>query len=123
MILGKVNAFKQAIISLELRGPTGQTEIVDAMVDTGFDGCLTVTPDITARLQFPFRETRTYELGSGELIDFPIHDACVIWDGQAQDVATLVTDGGILVGMSLLSGYTLFIDAVDGGEVRIQARP
>jgi clan AA aspartic protease len=123
MILGKVNAFKQAVISLEWQGPSGQTATIDAVIDTGYDGYLTVTPDLATRLQLPFRETRTYELGSGDLVDFPIHDATVLWNGQAQNIATLVTAGGVLVGMSLLTGYTLFIDAVDGGEVRIEARP
>ena len=123
MILGKVNALKQAVISLELRGSQGQTETVDMVIDTGYGGYLTVTPDIAARLQFPFREIRTYELGSGDLIDFPIHDATVLWDGQAKDVPAVVTDGGALVGMSLPTGYTLFIDAIDGGLVRIEARP
>ena len=123
MILGNVNALKQAVISLELHGPHGQIETVDTVIDTGYNGDLTVTPDIASRLQFPFRETRTYELGSGELLDFPIHNATVIWDGQTQIIATVVTDGGILVGVSLLTGYTLFIDAIDGGEVRIEARP
>ena len=123
MILGNVNALKQAVISLDLRGPQGHTERVDAIIDTGYDGYLTVTPDIVARLQFPFRETRAYELGSGDLIDFPVHNARIIWDGQAKEIATVVTDGGILVGMSLLTGFTLFMDVIDGGAVRTEARP
>lgn len=122
MILGKVNAFKQAVITLELRGAAGYVENVNAVIDTGYDGFLSVTPDIAARLQFPFIETRTYELGSGELFDFPIHDAALFWDGQSQMCECLVTHGGVLIGMSMLRGYTLFIDAIDGGVVNIEAR-
>jgi len=123
MIIGSVNAFREAVITLELHGAAGYTETVDATIDTGYNGYLSVTPAIVARLQFPFREIRTYELGSGDLFDFAIHDASILWDGQLQVSACLVTDGGVLVGMSMLSGYTLFIDAIDGGVVRIEARP
>lgn len=123
MIIGIVNAFKQAVIALELHGPYGKAITVDAVIDTGFDGHLAVTPEITADLQLPFRETRTYQLGSGKLVDFAIHNATVVWDGELRDVAALVTDGGILLGMSMLSGCTLFIHAVDGGDVRIDSKP
>ena len=123
MIRGNVDADKQAVISLELRGPNGQSKTVATVIDTGYNGALTITPDIAVTLQLPFREIRTYELGNGELVDFPIHDVTLIWDGQPRDVTAIATDGGVLAGMSLLSGYTLFIDVVDGGEVRIEARP
>lgn len=43
--------------------------------------------------------------------------------GQERDIEALVTEGGVLVGMLLLQGYHLFMDVVDGGEVRIQPRP
>ena len=122
MIRGRVSADKQAVISVEIHGPNGKIHTVDAVIDTGYDGMLTITPDIAATLQFPFREIRTYELGNGECVDFPIHDLTLIWDGEPRDVAAVVTDGGILAGVSLLIGYTLFIDVIDGGEVRIEAR-
>ncbi len=123
MIIGKVNSIKQAVVSLELSGSDGQKEILEAVIDTGYDGYLSVTPSIAARLQLPFRETRTYELGSGELFDFPVHDVAIQWDGDLKIIASIVTEGGVLIGMSLLSGYTLFIDATYGGVVQIDSRP
>ncbi len=122
MILGTVDAFKQAVIILEVNGPTGTWETISAVIDTGFSGSLTVTPDLASRLQLTFREIRSYELGSGDLVDFAIHDVVVLWDGRLQNVSALVTEGGTLVGMTLIAGHTLFIDAVDGGIVRISPR-
>ncbi len=107
---------------MELGDPQIQSEFVNAVVDTGYNGSLSVTPDIAQRLELPFRETRSYELGSGEIVEFQVHDITVVWDGELREAAALVTDGGVLVGMSMMTGYTLFIDAIDGGEVRIKRR-
>jgi len=123
VIRGSVDSDRQAILSRELFGLNGQPLVVSAAIDTGYDGILTITPDIAAALQSPFRETRTYELGNGELVDFPIHDVTLMWDEQTRNVAAIVTSGGVLVGMSLLHGFTLFIDVIDGGEIRIEPRP
>ena len=122
MILGKVNAFKQAVIPLSLHDSNGRAENVDAVIDTGFDGLLTVSSDLVSRLQLPFLETRSYELGDGNPVNLDIHRITVIWDGQDRDIEALVTHSGVLVGMSMLTGYTLFIDAIDGGAVRIEPR-
>lgn len=123
MIQGQVNALRQAVIPVELRSPNGQPIQVDAVIDTGFDGFVTVAPDQAQRLQLPFLEVRSYALGDGRAVDFAIHLVTVVWDGQERDGEALVTDGGILVGMSLLHGYHLFIDVVEGGVIRLQARP
>lgn len=123
MIRGKVNADKQAVITLEFIDANGQREAVPATIDTGFDGFLTISPDLAARLQMPYLETRAYELGDGNRVDFSINLATVDWDGNIRDVEALVTNGGVLIGMAMLTGYTLFIDAIDGGEVRIERRP
>ena len=123
MMRGNVNSAKHPMILLKLSGLDGRSETVAALIDTGYDGNLTVTPEIAEKLAFPFREMRSFELGSGQIKDFPIHDARIEWDGKIIDsLSTIVTEGGVLIGMSLLEGYTLFIDAIDGGEVRIQAR-
>jgi clan AA aspartic protease len=123
MIQGQVDTLRRAVIPLELRGPHGQTALVEAVIDTGFDGFVTVSPDQADRLQLPFLEVRSYELGDGNAVDFAIHLITVMWDSQEREVEALVTESGILIGMSLLYGYHLFIDVIEGGEIRLQPRP
>ena len=38
MITGVVTSFYQATICLIVRGPTGQAQEIEAVIDTGFDG-------------------------------------------------------------------------------------
>jgi len=40
MISGLVTGDRQALIHLTVRGPTGQEQEIEAIIDTGFDGCL-----------------------------------------------------------------------------------
>jgi hypothetical protein len=47
----------------------------------------------------------------------------VIWDGQARTVESDAADSEPLVGMSLIYGYDLRIQAVDGGTVTLEALP
>ncbi len=47
MIAGVVTASRQAIIRLTVRGPEGQEQEIEAVIDTGFDGTLTLPPDST----------------------------------------------------------------------------
>jgi predicted aspartyl protease len=58
MIQGQVNPFHQAVIPLQLFDLNRQLEAVKAVIDTGFDGFLTVSPDLVTRLQLPFMMTR-----------------------------------------------------------------
>ena len=44
MIERSVNAAYEAVISLSLRGPSGQAQEIDAVIDTGFNGFLTLPP-------------------------------------------------------------------------------
>jgi clan AA aspartic protease len=123
MIRGHVNAAKQPVIPLQLLGPNRQSREVEALVDTGFDGLLAVPPDIVAALQLPYGMTRSYELGDGGKVEFDLHRITILWDSREVEVEAVVTTGGVLVGMSLLRGFQLFVDVVEGGEVLIQPRP
>ncbi len=53
MIEGVVNARLEAVLSLSLLGPAGQEREVDVVVDTGFNGYLTLPPELVADLGLP----------------------------------------------------------------------
>ena len=53
MIRGEVSADWEATIRLKVLGPSGQEEDVEAVIDTGFNGFLTLPPDLIARLGCP----------------------------------------------------------------------
>ena len=51
-----------------------------------------------------------------------IYRATVIWDGLPRPVQVMETEDASLLGMSLLYGYRVIMDVVDGGTVTIEAK-
>ena len=45
----------------------------------------------------------------------------MIWDGQEQIIDVAASDADPLVGMALLYGFKLQIEAIEGGRVTIEA--
>ncbi len=123
MIWGQINVANEATILLQIRDAAGNLTDLDAVLDTGFSGYMTLPPATIAALQLPFQQRQTYVLGDNRRVPFDIYLATVIWDGQERDIAVLASDGGTLVGMRMLRGHHVFLDVVDGGEVRIELRP
>lgn len=118
MITGEVNADQEAILFLTVHGQDGQEE-TEAMLDSGFTGYLTLPPTLISLLGLTLREQGEFTVAGGDSVEFPIYEATVIWDGQARTVLALASDSIPLVGMSLLKGYRVCFDAVDGGPVTI----
>ena len=50
MITGTVNANREAIISCGVRGPHGKEREIEAVIDTAFNGFLTLPPQVIAAL-------------------------------------------------------------------------
>jgi hypothetical protein len=50
-----------------------------------------------------------------------MYKATVIWDGQIQIIDVAASEAEPLVGMSLLYGFKVQIEAVEGGTVTITA--
>ena len=123
MITGRVNADYEAIVVVNLQGRTGETRRLEAVVDTGFSGFLTVTPAIVTELALPFLMMGRALLADGSEAQFPVHSAVVLWDDQPVSVDVEAADTTPLVGMRLLEGYRFCTDAQDGGRVTIQRLP
>jgi clan AA aspartic protease len=123
MIIGEVTPDRQAMIRLLLRGPRGDEVEVEAVLDTGFTDFLTLPPTLIAKLQLPFRETSEFTLADGSIVQLDVFRATVLWAGQTRGVLVTAADGGPLVGMSLIYGNRLILDAVDGGQVTIGDLP
>ena len=121
MIVGRVNSDREAIVSLVVRGSRGQTRQVEAVVDTGFTGLLTLPPEVIADLELPLRAQGRAVLGDGREITYDMFDASVIWDGRAYQIDVDEADTVPLVGMGLLENQELCIQVVLGGSVSIRA--
>ena len=86
MIEGVVNAAPAAVVNLALHGSTGQALDIEAVIDTGFTGFLTVTPALAEELGLDFRGTSRATLDDGSEITFPSYSVSVLWDGQERYV-------------------------------------
>jgi len=124
MITGYVNAEREAIVRLRVRGSEpGQEHEIEAVVDTGFTGFLTLPPSLIAALGLPWRGFGEAVLGDGSLHTFDVYRATVNWDGQERTIEVDAADTEPLVGMGLIYGHELRIAAVDGGPVTIGPLP
>jgi len=104
MMTGVVTPNRQAVIELTLRSTSGQVNTVEAIIDTGFNGFLTLPLPHIARSGFPYEGTVGAVLGDGREVALDIFAGTVVWDGQDRDVVVLGADGDVLVGMALLAG-------------------
>ncbi|MCY3919098.1 MAG: clan AA aspartic protease [Chloroflexi bacterium] len=122
MIEGVVNDAKEAVVPLTLRGSAGRTLSIDAIIDTGFGGFLTLPPALVAELGLPYEGMGRATLGDGSEITFPYYDVTVLWDGDPKYGLADAADTTPLVGMSLLDSHSLYVEIEVGGRVVIEAR-
>ncbi len=120
MIVGEVRASREAVILAHLRGPAGIEVEVDAVIDTGFTDSLTLPPSIVSSLSLHFDRFVDIRLADDSIVTVEAYGVTVLWDGAERIVAVYAMDGGPLIGMSLLYGNRITIDAVDGGTVTIE---
>ena len=120
MIEGVVNADYEPVITLHLLGPAGQTREVEMVVDTGFNGFLTLPSNLVAELGLPYRGRGRAILANGSQDFFNVWGVTVVWDGQTRYVPADEADATPLVGMALMDDHSLYVEVRDGGRVAIQ---
>ena len=114
-----MNANLEAVVTIFLRGPKGQTQQVDAVIDTGFNGYLALPPMLVGDLGLPIVGDGEAVLADGREVSFNVYGVTVLWDGLARYVETGAVGDEPLIGMSMLVGYDLHMKVADGGRVTI----
>ncbi len=121
MIQGVVNAAYEAVVTLTLQGADGQTQEIEAVVDTGYTGFLTLPPMLVNELGLPFAYVGRAFLANDDQVEFNVHNVTLLWDGDPRGIEADATGSTPLIGMLLLDGHSLNIDVERGGQVVIWA--
>lgn len=106
---------------MTLLGPNGVRAEIEAVVDTGFTGHLVLPPELVHNLRLPLRGSRDSYLADGSMVSLDVYRVGVEWEGRVRVVQALAAEGTTLMGMSLLQGSELRLQAIDGGEVMIRS--
>lgn len=122
MMQGVVNQSCEAILPIVVENNT-TTQLIDAVIDTGFSGFLTLPPSVIAALDLTWKGRDVATLGDGTSCIFDVYIATVIWDGQYRIIDINESETVSLIGMRLLRGYDLRIQTIEGGTVAIEALP
>jgi clan AA aspartic protease len=122
MIVGVVQG-REPLIPLTIHGFRGRQQEIEALVDTGYTGWLTLPPTVIAALSLRWRTFGHGILADGSVSAFDVYQAKVVWDGRGRRIFVDEFDATPLVGMSLLRGYEYKMQVRARGKVTIKRLP
>jgi clan AA aspartic protease len=110
-------------MDVDVAGPGPKTEKVQAVIDTGYNGALTLPSSTVTALGLARLPSGIVRLGdhSRRVLDF--FCAEILWLGQPRVVRVLCVEGDPLVGTALLDGHVLEAEFRPGGAVFIKPLP
>lgn len=123
MITGRVEASLDAVVSLTVRDRQGTERSVDFVVDTGYDGSLSMPRTIIAELNLEWFTRDCSLLADGSEVEHDVFDGLVIWDETLIPVFIDEADSAPLLGTALLRGHELTAQFRPHGKVTIKRLP
>jgi|SRR5439155_12111739 len=122
MIAGVIQA-DEGRIALKVKGLRGQEHEVEAIIDTGYTGSLTLPPALIQALGLRWQTVDRVRLADGSPCIFDVFKAKVMWDGKVRQILVDEADTDSLVGMRLLRGHELKMQIRPRGKVTIKRLP
>ncbi len=100
--------------------PPGRAAVeVECVVDTGFEGFLTLPPAVVSDLGLPYLAPIDANLADNSRIVANVHQGIILWNGVERVIPVLAMGRRPLVGTALLEHYHLSIDFCEGGTVLV----
>lgn len=124
MTCGIVNTAREPVVSLRFRGPGVAVVTVPILVDTGYSGVITLPARTIAVLGLTGHLGGSIVMADGSVRQCGRYQAELERGGGWRTV--LVTEFGAseaILGLEMLDGHTLRIDATPGGIVYITPHP
>ena len=118
MIEGIVDETGAVLVPLTVNG-IEPNAIVQALLDTVFNGTLTLPKAILAAMHAVQSGVAKSILADGSMIHLRTFFVDVGWHEGLQTIEVQESEGPILLGMNLLGGSRLIVDAVPHGRVEI----
>lgn len=119
MITGVVKDGEARVI-VRVRDAGGRQKQIEAIIDTGYSGWLTLPPQLIATLGLPWHSFVRGSLADGRETLFNVYDATIAWDRRIRRIHVDEANTDSLVGMALLDGYELNVQVRSGGKVTIK---
>jgi clan AA aspartic protease len=119
MIVGVVRG-REPLIRLTVRSWRGHRQEIEAVVDSGYTGWLTLPPEVITALNLRWRTLGRGVLADGSVSTFDVNHARVEWDGRVRPVFVDEFDATPLIGMAMLRGYEYKMQVRARGQVTIK---
>ena len=119
MLSGRVNSRREAVVRLWISGPSDRALEIEAIVDTGFTGSLTLPQSCVTQLGLVWKGRGEGVLADGTSSSFGVYQAVALWHGQPRAIPVHAVESKPLLGMTLLDGSEFSMQVVEGGEVAI----
>jgi len=120
MVNGRVDADLQIWLPVELVDISGTSHSVEAVLDTGFDGSLSLPRQMLDRLGWEPDLPVNVTMANGQSAVWDTWEGSVIWHTRSRDILVFEVEQAPLLGMELMSGSRLTVEAIGGGDVLIE---
>ncbi len=115
---GSFTSEGEPALPVHVAGPAGTLNI-DAVVDTGFNGELTLPQEQIDALGLPKATVTEVILADGRVRDVPMYDAEAVLAGLSREVFITEAPTTPLIGTGLLWGFSLYVEFQTGGAVEV----
>ncbi len=110
---------RQATLPVTIRLPGQPDFTVEFVVDTGFNGSLTLPIAAVKAMSLPFEQDLPSSLADGSFTKMTLHSAVILWNGKEQQVGVVATGRRPLIGTELLDEQELRVRFHEGDLVSI----
>lgn len=111
MLKGHVNSRGEPVVRIFLLFSTNRSQSHSAVIDTGFNGTLSLPESLIQRLGWRWIGYESYEIATGDVVREKVFVGRIRWFGRTQEVDTVASHAkDILIGTRLLEERRLTID-------------